>query len=68
MPAKTRSTGWPAVTAIEEYAATTRRRAAHPRCGSATVSVGTIHGGAGVNTVPDRCSIEIDFARCPATT
>ena len=48
------------VTAIEQYAAMLAGGAAHPRCGSATVSVGTIHGGAGVNTVPDRCTIEID--------
>ena len=28
--------------------------------GKATVSVGTIHGGVSVNTVPDYCTIEID--------
>ena len=33
---------------------------AHPLCGSATLSVGTIQGGVSVNTVPDRCTIEID--------
>ncbi len=32
----------------------------HPLCGSATLSVGTIHGGVGVNLVPDECVIEID--------
>ncbi len=32
----------------------------HPLCGPATVSVGTISGGVSVNTVPDRCVIEID--------
>jgi acetylornithine deacetylase len=32
----------------------------HPLCGGATLSVGTIHGGVSVNTVPDRCAIEID--------
>ncbi|MGQ9575273.1 MAG: M20 family metallopeptidase [Thermoguttaceae bacterium] len=31
-----------------------------PWCGAATVSVGTISGGLSVNTVPDRCTIEID--------
>jgi acetylornithine deacetylase len=36
----------------------------HPLCGPATISVGTIHGGVSVNTVPDRCTIEID-RRCP---
>jgi acetylornithine deacetylase/succinyl-diaminopimelate desuccinylase family protein len=34
--------------------------ASHPLCGPATLSVGTIHGGLSVNTVPDRCTIEID--------
>jgi len=32
----------------------------HPLCGGATLSVGTIVGGVSVNTVPDRCTIEID--------
>ena len=33
---------------------------AHPLCGPATLSVGRIEGGISVNTVPDRCEIEID--------
>ncbi|TWU12171.1 Acetylornithine deacetylase [Symmachiella macrocystis] len=33
---------------------------AHPLCGPATISVGRIEGGLSVNTVPDRCEIEID--------
>ncbi len=32
----------------------------HPLCGPASLSVGTIRGGASVNTVPDRATIEID--------
>jgi acetylornithine deacetylase len=32
----------------------------HPRCGSPTLSVGTISGGLSVNTVPASCTIEID--------
>ena len=32
----------------------------HPRCGAASLSVGTISGGISVNTVPDECVIEID--------
>ena len=32
----------------------------HPLCGQATLSVGTIRGGVSVNTIPDRCTIEID--------
>ena len=32
----------------------------HPLCGSPSISVGTIHGGISVNTVPDECIIEIE--------
>jgi acetylornithine deacetylase len=32
----------------------------HPLCGPASLSVGTIRGGASVNTIPDRATIEID--------
>ena len=39
--------------------------ARHPLCGSPTLSVGTIHGGLSVNTVPDRCTIEIDRRLLP---
>lgn len=47
--------------AIQRYAEEVVAAAAsHPRCGSATLSVGTVHGGTSVNTVPDRCTIEID--------
>ena len=38
---------------------------AHPRCGQPTLSVGTITGGLSVNTVPDRCTIEIDRRLLP---
>jgi acetylornithine deacetylase len=34
--------------------------AEHPLVGRPTLSVGTIHGGVSVNTVPDGCTIEID--------
>lgn len=43
-------------------------RGSHPLCGSATISVGTIHGGISVNTVPDHCSIEIDRRLAPGET
>ncbi len=33
---------------------------AHLLCGRPSVCVGTIHGGVGVNTVPERATIEID--------
>jgi acetylornithine deacetylase/succinyl-diaminopimelate desuccinylase family protein len=41
---------------------------AHPLCGPGTVSVGTIRGGVSVNTVPDRCTIEIDRRLRPGET
>jgi len=37
----------------------------HPLCGRPTLSVGTIHGGVSVNTIPDSCTIEIDRRLCP---
>ncbi|HEX3656757.1 MAG TPA: M20 family metallopeptidase [Pirellulales bacterium] len=47
--------------AFERYATEhTATLARHPLCGVPTLSVGTIHGGISVNTVPDRCTIEID--------
>jgi acetylornithine deacetylase len=39
--------------------------AKHPLCGSPTLSVGTIGGGTSVNTVPERCTIEIDRRLVP---
>ena len=32
----------------------------HRLCGSSTMSVGTIRGGVSVNTIPSKCTIEID--------
>lgn len=40
-------------------------RGGHPRCGMATLNVGTIQGGLSVNTVPDRCTIEVDLRPLP---
>ncbi len=37
----------------------------HPLCGQVSLSVGTIHGGLSVNTVPERCTIEIDRRLLP---
>jgi acetylornithine deacetylase len=45
---------------IEKYADHLRQSMPDPLLGSPTISVGVIHGGVGVNTVPDRCQIEID--------
>jgi acetylornithine deacetylase len=46
----------------QEFTATLPR---HPLCGRPTLSVGTITGGISVNTVPDRCTIEIDRRLVP---
>jgi acetylornithine deacetylase/succinyl-diaminopimelate desuccinylase-like protein len=46
--------------AIEQYAAHLRTATNDPLLGTATLSVGRIEGGVSVNTVPDRCRIEID--------
>ena len=45
---------------IEKYAGHLRQTAPDPLLGLPTISVGVIQGGVGVNTVPDRCKIEID--------
>jgi acetylornithine deacetylase/succinyl-diaminopimelate desuccinylase-like protein len=50
-----------AVVAIERYQhEVVGTLGSHPLCGRATLNVGTIAGGVSVNTVPDRCTIEID--------
>jgi acetylornithine deacetylase len=46
--------------ALEQYAAHLRSTTSDPLLGPATLSVGRIEGGTSVNTVPDRCRIEID--------
>lgn len=47
--------------AFEAYARDEAPKVAEHRwCGKATLSVGLISGGISVNTVPDRCTIEID--------
>jgi acetylornithine deacetylase/succinyl-diaminopimelate desuccinylase-like protein len=46
--------------AIERYAERLRNRGPDPLLGPPTMSVGRIDGGVSVNTVPDRCRIEID--------
>jgi acetylornithine deacetylase len=50
---------------IERYAETLRASRTDPLLGSPTLSVGRIEGGAGVNTVPDSCRIEIDRRLIP---
>jgi acetylornithine deacetylase len=38
------------------------------RCGAATLSIGTIHGGKQINIVPERCTIEVDRRIIPGET
>jgi acetylornithine deacetylase len=53
------------LTAIEGYAALVRASRTDPLLGPPTLSVGRIEGGTSVNTVPDRCGIEIDRRLIP---
>ncbi len=48
------------LTGIEQFADVLRQSAADPKLGPPTMSVGLIEGGVSVNTVPERCRIEID--------
>lgn len=48
------------LTGIERYAQVLSKSIVDPLLGPATISVGMIDGGTSVNTVPDRCTIEID--------
>jgi acetylornithine deacetylase/succinyl-diaminopimelate desuccinylase-like protein len=54
-----------AVLAIEEFAAELSTRAPDHPCGPPTLSIGTIHGGLGVNLVPDAVVMEIDRRLLP---
>ena len=56
----------PTLAALERYQKTVvGNLASHPLCGSPTISVGMVRGGVSVNTIPDRCTIEIDRRLCP---
>ncbi len=57
-----------ALEALEEYATKLAAGNSHPMLGPPTLSVGTIRGGLSVNTVPDRCVIEIDRRLLPDET
>ncbi len=50
---------------VEHYAAELRTKRVDPLLGPATLSVGLIEGGVSVNTVPDRCRVEIDRRLLP---
>jgi acetylornithine deacetylase/succinyl-diaminopimelate desuccinylase-like protein len=56
----------PTVAALEQYHRKVLANSrVHPLCGGPTLSVGTIAGGISVNTIPDRCTIEIDRRLVP---
>jgi acetylornithine deacetylase ArgE len=50
---------------VEQYAEELRATQIDPLLGPATLSVGRIEGGLSVNTVPDRCRVEIDRRLLP---
>jgi acetylornithine deacetylase len=55
--------------ALENFATNVAPRLpVDPLCGPATLSVGTNRGGISVNTVPDKCTIEIDRRVLPSET
>jgi acetylornithine deacetylase ArgE len=53
---------------VERYADELRASRSHPLLGPPTLSVGRIDGGTSVNTVPDRCQVEIDRRSLPGET
>jgi acetylornithine deacetylase len=50
---------------VEAYAEELRARRSDPLLGPATLSVGVIEGGSSVNTVPDRCRVDVDRRLIP---
>jgi acetylornithine deacetylase/succinyl-diaminopimelate desuccinylase-like protein len=50
---------------VERFANELQTTRTHPRLGPATLSVGRVEGGVSVNTVPDRCRVEIDRRLLP---
>jgi acetylornithine deacetylase len=50
---------------IQHFADQLRQQHIDPLLGPATLSVGRIEGGSSVNTVPDRCRIEVDRRLIP---
>ncbi len=53
---------------VEQYAKHLASMPGHPRLGKATLSCGTIRGGASVNTVPDFCAVQVDRRLLPGET
>jgi len=58
----------PVLIALEQYAGELQSRSPHPQLGPATLSVGTIQGGASANIVPERCTIAVDRRLLPGET
>src|SRR5262249_52983087 len=48
------------VEAVRQFADNLRATKIDPLLGPATMSIGRIEGGTSVNTVPDRCRVEVD--------
>ena len=53
------------VPVLERFHQEVLRKRTHPLLGSASLSIGRIVGGTSVNTVPDRCEIELDRRLLP---
>jgi acetylornithine deacetylase len=53
------------LTAVHQYAEQLRISRSDPLLGPPTLSVGRIEGGTSVNTVPDRCRVEVDRRLIP---
>ncbi len=59
----------PVLLALERYhREVLRQRPPHRWCGRPSLSVGIIQGGVAVNTVPDRCEIQVDRRLVPGET
>ncbi len=48
------------ILAVDEQLARSWKRATHPLLGSPTYNIGTIRGGLSRNTVPDRCTFQLE--------
>jgi acetylornithine deacetylase len=55
----------PVIQRLQKLAAELESGPSHPQLGTATLSVGTIHGGSAVNIVPDECTLQVDRRLIP---
>lgn len=53
---------------LEDYATQLERRTPDPVLGAPTFCVALIRGGSGINSVPDRCEIQVDRRTLPGET